>query len=334
MMILVTQSINNNRVKYNIDRFIWVKTILYISFLIISLFISNFIFGWKSPEEIPSFLQPFSMVILWINPYLVYIQATLIIIFGYISLNSVSKLIYMHFIKIADHPTAAAIRSIFRISGMAVLLSIIASIFNVNPTAALTVGSFGGLVVGFATQTILSNVVAGVFLLITRPFIYGDLIKVSGQTGRVKEIKLMHLVLESEDGINDILIPSGSIVTQIIQKRKTTDKQRHLQTDLILDPLPSIVMDGSKIEFTGKIVERDTGDPVSDVNIRIYENDVVVDDLIAFGKTGDNGRFNIEWKARKVELIGRTVELYAKFEGNADYRKSRSNQYKMKLKKK
>lgn len=50
---------------------------------------------------------------------------------------------------------------------------------------------------------------AGVFLLIARPFIYGDLITVSGQTGLVREIKLMHLVLESEDGTNDILIPSA-----------------------------------------------------------------------------------------------------------------------------
>ncbi len=43
---------------------------------------------------------------------------------------------------------------------------------------------------------------------------------VSGLTGRVKEVKLMHLVLESEDGAKEILIPSGNVVTQIIQKMK------------------------------------------------------------------------------------------------------------------
>lgn len=84
------------------------------------------------------------------------------------------------------------------------MLSLIASVFNANPAAALTVGSFGGLVVGFATQTILSNVVAGVILLLSRPYTFGDTITVAGQTGVVKEIRLMHLVLESTDGTREI----------------------------------------------------------------------------------------------------------------------------------
>jgi hypothetical protein len=196
------------------------------------------------------------------------------------------------------------------------------------------VGSFGGLVVGFATQTILSNVVAGVFILLTRPFIYGDLITVSGQTGLVKEIKLMHLVLESEDGKKDILIPSGSVVTQIIQKIKSTKTQKPITTVLTLNPPPSIVPDGSKIEFIGKLMEHDTGEPVSDMNIRLIESDMVLDDFIASGKTDDNGEYKIEWKAEKPDWGDRTAEVYAKFEGNADYRESRSSQYEIKLKRK
>ena len=94
----------------------------------------------------------------------------------------------------------------------------LSSVFNVNPAAALTVGSFSGLVVGFATQTILSHLVAGVFLLLSRPFKHGDTITISGKTGVVKEITLMHLVLETEE--DEILIPSGSVVMQTVQKNK------------------------------------------------------------------------------------------------------------------
>jgi len=194
------------------------KTVFYIVVLAISLSIANFIFGWTSLEEIPAFLRPYSVAILLINPYLVYIHAALVFIIGYLVVNAVSGLAYTYMRKITDHPTAATIRTIVRIAGVAVLLSLTASVFNVNPSAALTVGSFGGLVAGFATQTILSNVVAGVFLLLSRPFRYGDLITISGQTGSVKEIKLMHLVLETEDGAKEILIPSGIVVTQIILK--------------------------------------------------------------------------------------------------------------------
>jgi len=157
-----------------------------------------------------------------INPYLVYVRAGLLFVLGYLIVKATSGLVYAYIRRITDHPTAATVKTITRISGIAVLLSLMTSVFNVNPAAALTVGSFGGLVVGFATQKILSHVVAGVFLLLSRPFTYGDTVTVSGYTGIVKQIKLMRLVLESEDRAKEILIPSGTVVEQIIQKKLQT----------------------------------------------------------------------------------------------------------------
>ena len=157
-----------------------------------------------------------------IQPYVVYIPAIVIFVFGYMAVRAVSAMIYTYTRRFADHSTAAAIRTITKIAGLALLLSMSSSVFNVNPTAALTVGSFGGLVVGFATQNILSHVVAGVFLLLSRPFKHGDTVTISGKTGVVKEMTLMHVVLETEE--DEILIPSGSVVTQIIQKREAQEK--------------------------------------------------------------------------------------------------------------
>ena len=197
--------------------------------LAVSLSILNFLFGWTSVEAVPPFLQPFSSVILLVNPYLMYIQAVLVFVLGYLGVNAISGIAYTYMRRVTDYPTAATIRTITRVSGLAVLLSLTASVFNVNPAAALTVGSFGGLVVGFATQTILSHVVAGVFLLVSRPYTFGDKITVAGQTGVVKEVKLMHLVLEATDG-REILIPSGTVVTQIIQKIKPLTMPKLVKT--------------------------------------------------------------------------------------------------------
>lgn len=198
----------------------FIKTLVYLVFLSVSLFVINFLFGWVSIEEIPPALQPYSSIIMMIQPYMAYIQAVLIFGFGYLAVRTISSMTYTYVRRIADHPTAAALRTITRITGLAILLSMLASVFNVNPAAALTVGSFGGLVVGFATQTILSHVVAGVFLLLSRPFKYGDTVTILGVTGVVKEITLMHLILETTDGKMEVLIPSGSVVTQVIRKTK------------------------------------------------------------------------------------------------------------------
>ena len=307
------------------------KVIFYIVVLGISLSLVNFLFGWASFEEIPPYLQPYSSIILFIHPYLVYIQAGLLFAFGYFAVKAISGLVYTYARRVADHPTAASIRTITKISGVAVLLSLMTSVFNVNPAAALTVGSFGGLVVGFATQTILSNVVAGVFLLLSRPFTYGDRVTVSGRTGVVKQIRLMHLVLETEDGTNEILIPSGTVVTQIIRKKKPPVTPKPAKTILILDSPSSSVAVGSTVIFTGKLVEAATRNPVADKTIKIFESDVGGDDLLGSGITESDGSFSIKWTAKKMDRLGSTVEVYAMFEGDDVNRDSSSNKYHIML---
>jgi len=200
------------------------KMIFYIVILVISLSIMNFIFGEAPFTEIPTFLQPYSDMLEILRPFLIYARATLVFIFGYFVLNAVSAIVYTYASRVADRPTAAAIKSLTKISGIAILLGLVGSIFNVSPAAALTMGSFGGMVIGFASQTIMTHVIAGVFLLITRPFSYGDIITVAGQTGTVKEIRLMHLVLDT--GKEEVLIPSGTVVTQILRKKKISDIQK------------------------------------------------------------------------------------------------------------
>jgi len=197
------------------------KTAFYITVLIISLSLINFVFGEAPFTEIPSFLQPYKESLMVLKPFLIYARAALVFIFGYCALNAICMIVYTYALRVSDRPTAAMIKSITKISGIAMLLGLVGSMFNVSPAAALTMGSFGGMVIGFASQTVLTHVIAGVFLLITRPFSYGDVITIAGQTGRVKEIRLMHLVLDT--GEEEILIPSGTVITQIFKKKKSSN---------------------------------------------------------------------------------------------------------------
>lgn len=303
------------------------KTVVYIVFLAFSLSIMNFLFGWKSLEEVPPSLQPFGTVLIMVNPYLLYIQAGLVFFFGYLTVNSVSEIVCTYMRRISDHSTAATMRTITRISGIALLLSLSASIFNVNPAAALTVGSFGGLVVGFATQTVMSHVVAGIFLLISRPFTYGDVITVRGQTGKVKEVKLMYLILESEDGTKEILIPSGNVVAQIILKKLPPAAPKPLETLLTLDPPPTRAKEGSTLVFSGRLIETKTGNPIKGVKINIMEKDPSKEDFLVSGITNDQGIYKIEWKVKKMDWQDNTAEIFARFEGNDDFQESQSQLY-------
>jgi len=199
------------------------KTIFYILFLSALLSALNIIFGWSSREVIPDFLKPYSDLILTVNPYLVYIQAAVVFALGYLIVNSFSNAVYVYMRRLSGHPTAATVKTVVWASGIAILLIAVTSMLSAGPWTALTVGSFGGLVVGFATQTVLSHFVAGLFIMLTRPFKFGDVITIAGQTGVVKEMRIMHLTLETMDGSTEILIPNGMVFTQIILKRRVIE---------------------------------------------------------------------------------------------------------------
>lgn len=68
---------------------------------------------------------------------------------------------------------------------------------------------------GLAIQGLLSNFGAGFNIILTRPFVVTDTIKIVGVTGVVKEITLAYTRLEDEDGV-EILVPNRHIVGEVL----------------------------------------------------------------------------------------------------------------------
>ena len=77
------------------------------------------------------------------------------------------------------------------------------------------------MVAGFATQSVLGNSVAGLFIVILRPIGVKDNVTISGYTGEVAEIRLMFTVLDSDD--RQVFIPSKDVLSTILIKNKPTD---------------------------------------------------------------------------------------------------------------
>ncbi len=79
--------------------------------------------------------------------------------------------------------------------------------------AAVTAMAFGA---SFAIQGPLSNYGAGIAIILSRPFVVGDTIRVKGVSGVVEEVKLGATILTDEDGVK-ITIPNKHVVGEIIQ---------------------------------------------------------------------------------------------------------------------
>jgi small conductance mechanosensitive channel len=72
-----------------------------------------------------------------------------------------------------------------------------------------------GLGVGLALQGVLGNVVAGLTIILTRPFRVGEHIRVAGAEGDVKVIELFSTTLLHPD-LSRVIIPNRKIVGEIL----------------------------------------------------------------------------------------------------------------------
>jgi len=68
---------------------------------------------------------------------------------------------------------------------------------------------------GLAMQGLLSNYAAGLNIILARPFVVGDTIRIQAVSGQVKEVHFAYTLLSDEDDVK-ITIPNKHIVGEII----------------------------------------------------------------------------------------------------------------------
>lgn len=82
--------------------------------------------------------------------------------------------------------------------------------FGVQTASLIAILGAAGLAIGLALQGTLSNVAAGVMLLMFRPFKVGDVVDTAGHMGAVKAVGLFVTELATPDNVQ-ILIPNAQV---------------------------------------------------------------------------------------------------------------------------
>ena len=81
-----------------------------------------------------------------------------------------------------------------------------------------------GLIVGFAAQHTIGNLVAGVQITISQPFKIGDRISFDDNEGRVTDITLSYTYIDPGDG-SHFVIPNQLLVEGVVHNHSTEDTQ-------------------------------------------------------------------------------------------------------------
>jgi len=98
---------------------------------------------------------------------------------------------------------------------------------GVDFSGLLVAGGIFGIVIGFATQSVVSNLISGIFLMIEKPVKQGDKIEIPGSdvTGTLLDISTFSVRVRRFDG-TIIRIPNESFFTSNIRSLSSTPVRR------------------------------------------------------------------------------------------------------------
>ncbi len=109
-----------------------------------------------------------------------------------------------------DRMLAGFLSSLVKYFIVAFTLIAVLGKFGVQTTSLIAVLGAAGLAIGLALQGTLSNVAAGVMLLIFRPFKVGDYVDAGGIAGTVKDVSLFISELSTPDNVK-IIVPNAQV---------------------------------------------------------------------------------------------------------------------------
>ena len=98
-----------------------------------------------------------------------------------------------------------------------VIIAVVSALpyLGMNLSGLMVAGGITGLVIGFASQKIVSNLISGVFLMIERPIKIGQQINVDGVAGFVEDIHIFSTIIRTYDGV-DVRVPNEKVFTSNI----------------------------------------------------------------------------------------------------------------------
>jgi small conductance mechanosensitive channel len=130
--------------------------------------------------------------------------------------------------------------------------SAVLTTFGIETTSFVAVLGALGLAIGLALQGTLSNLAAGIMLVMFRPYGIGDRIEAGGIVGTIREVNLFYSELDTDDNVR-IIFPNGELWGKVVKVPSRNDSER---VELkFIRPLTDDV--GIAIDRIKEIVDRD-----------------------------------------------------------------------------
>lgn len=141
--------------------------------------------------------------------------AFLLIAFGFVALRVVVQLLMRSLARGLKGQTRELLRKFLVYTGSGLLVISILNATGFSVGGLLGAAGVLGIAVGIASQTSLSNIISGVFLLSERFFEVGDVVRFGELTGVVHSTDLLSVKIKSFDNVL-VRIPNQNLIEQSI----------------------------------------------------------------------------------------------------------------------
>ena len=88
-----------------------------------------------------------------------------------------------------------------------------------------------GVGIGFGLQNVVNNFVSGLILMFERPIQPGDVVEVSGTSGKVRAIGMRATTLTTFEGA-DVIVPNGTLLSEKLINWTLSDMNRRIDVEV------------------------------------------------------------------------------------------------------
>ena len=110
----------------------------------------------------------------------------------------------------ADETTASILQKVTQCSVVIICLIIILDDFGINTASLIAILGAAGVAIAFALRDTLSNIAAGIVILVLRPFHKGDFIECTSVSGTVSGIGFFTTSIETTNGVF-VSVPNSAL---------------------------------------------------------------------------------------------------------------------------
>ncbi len=160
------------------------------------------------------------------------VRSIIVVVIGFIITSTIIK--YIESKMESRKESYGVVTMVVRIAMYIVIIAIVLSVFQISITGVLAGSTIGGVILGFAVQTVASNFLSGVFATSSRTIKYGDIIGINSwiwgnQTiGKVVDIKTFFSKVITKDN-NLISIPNSALMgNSVLTEYKISDESYYL----------------------------------------------------------------------------------------------------------